>query len=161
MVQENSLDVAIAGWLRDLGITSLCQWDLLVFLYQHQTSLLSTNHFARLLGYATESVLSAMDALETLGLVGRSRVSQGARLYQFMRPLTPPRDEAFARLLALASQRAGRSRLAGQLPRDDRPPVEGRQAARRFRVQGRQVRPAARPQSQKDAPRKVTWLKAI
>jgi DNA-binding MarR family transcriptional regulator len=108
MVQENLSDAEIADCLKALDIISLCQWDLLVFLYQHQTSLVGVDHLARLLGYAIEAVVVAMDALEAVGLVGRSRVSQGARFYQCIVPSSPPRGQAFERLLALTTHRAGR-----------------------------------------------------
>ena len=135
MAQENAPDAEVGGWLKALGIEVLCQWDVLVFLYRHQTSLLGADHLARLLGYATEPVVAALDVLESAGLVERSRVSQGARLYRFTAP--PPeggngRGEAFERLLALAGHRAGRLLLSRQMRRGDRTPPEGLQAAGRF-----------------------------
>jgi len=73
-------DPEVAGWLRTLGVASLCQWDVLVFLYRHQTTLLSAADLARLLGYPSDSIVVALDVLEALALVARSRVSQGARM---------------------------------------------------------------------------------
>ena len=108
MAQDNTPDVEVIGWLKTLGIVSLCQWDLLMFLYRHQTSLFGADYLARLSGYATELVVTALDILESLGLVGRSRISQGARYYQFIMPSLLPQVEAFEQLLALASHRAGR-----------------------------------------------------
>src|SRR4051812_27978115 len=108
MQPEPPPDGKVVGWLKALGVESLCQWDLLIFLYRHQTSLADAEHLARLSGYATDRVVAALDVLESLGLVERSRVSQGARLYQFCTPATrpagtpTPRGEAFERLLALA-----------------------------------------------------------
>jgi hypothetical protein len=49
---EHISDAEIDGWLNTLGIASLCQWDVLVFLYRHQTSLVGADFIARLLGYA-------------------------------------------------------------------------------------------------------------
>ena len=46
--------------------------------------------YLALLGYAIETIIAALDVLESLGLVDRSRVSQGARLYQFTTPAEPP-----------------------------------------------------------------------
>jgi hypothetical protein len=160
MVQEHTPDAEVVGWLTTLGIASLCQWDLLVFLYRHQTSLVGADHLARLSGYASESVVAAMDALESLGLVGRSRVSQGARFYQFTVPSGSPRGEAFTRLLALASHRAGRLRLSRQLLRGDQTSAQGPYVARRLRAQTGPVERATQQQSQKEK-RKQAWLKAI
>ena len=71
-------DTAVASWLHTLGLASRCQLDVLLFLSRHQTTLLDAETLARLLGYATEPVLDALDILEALDLVERSRVSQGA-----------------------------------------------------------------------------------
>ena len=158
MGHDNPVDIEVAGWLNTLGITTLCQWDLLVFLYRHQTSLFGADYLARLSGYATETVVTAMVTLESLGLVGRSRISQGARFYQCIAPTSPPHDRAFARLLELIGHRAGRLRLSRQLRRDGRSPTEGLQAARRFLAEGRR---AAKLRTQKAAERRNTWPKAI
>jgi hypothetical protein len=115
MPHEHIADAEIDGWLNTLGITSLCQWDVLVFLYHHQMSLVGADVIAHLLGYASGPVVAALDVLECLGFVARSRVSQVVRLYQFIVPSDPPRGDAWACLLALASHRAGRVRLATRL----------------------------------------------
>ena len=73
-------DAKVQGWLKTLGVQSLCQWDVLVFLYRHQTTLVGAEYLARLLGYPTEPVVAALDVLESLGLEERSRVSPGARV---------------------------------------------------------------------------------
>jgi DNA-binding MarR family transcriptional regulator len=158
MAQNHTVDVEVEDWLTALGITTLCQWDLLMFLYRHQTSLFGADYLARLSGYAIELVIPAMDTLESLELIGRSRISQGARYYQFTMPSTSPRHEAFAQLLALASHRAGRLRLCRQLPRDSRGPAQRLQASRRFLAEAKR---AAQLRSQKDQERKEKWLKAI
>src|SRR5262245_16022717 len=98
-------DPEVAGWLHTLGVASLCQWDVLVFLYRHQTTLLGAANLARLIGYPSDSIVVALDSLEALKLVARSRVSQSARMYQFSILLSSPRDEVFARLQALADHR--------------------------------------------------------
>src|SRR5215510_2886672 len=105
----------IDSWLNTLGITSLCQWDVLLFLYRHQTSLVGADFIARLLGYASAPVVDALDVLEFLELVERSRVSQIVRLYQFTMPSDPQRGDAWARLMALASDRGGRVLLSKRL----------------------------------------------
>src|SRR4030095_2992630 len=40
MEQSPPPDPEIVGWLTTLGVTSLCQWDILVFFYRHHTTLL-------------------------------------------------------------------------------------------------------------------------
>jgi DNA-binding MarR family transcriptional regulator len=116
---DNISDADIDGWLNTLGLTTLCQWDVLVFLYRHPTSLVGADVIAHLVGYASDLVVAALDVLEFLGLVVRSRVSQAARLYQFTVPTDPQRGDAWARLLALTSQRVGRVRLAMRLRESD------------------------------------------
>jgi hypothetical protein len=112
MSDEHPSDIDIDGWLHTLGITSRCQWDVLIFLYRHQTSLVGGDLIARFLGYANGPIVDAMDALEGQGLVRRSRVSLIARLYQLGIPSDPPGSDAWARLLDLTSTRAGRVRLS-------------------------------------------------
>ena len=130
MTQNPPRDPEVAGWLSALGVTSLCQWDVLVFLYRHQTTLLGTVDLARLLGYPSDSIVVALDVLASLDLVVRSRVSQGARLYQFSVAPGSPRGAAFARLQPLTTHRADRVRVAQQL-RQDPPPGETARAERR------------------------------
>jgi DNA-binding MarR family transcriptional regulator len=171
MGQEHTPDAEVAGWLATLGITSLCQWDLLAFLYRHQTTLIGADDLARLLGYTTESVVAAMDALASLGLIGRSRVSHGVRFYQFIMPSDSPHGEAFVRLLALASHRAGRLRLSKQLQQDDQTHAAGPQGARPLFTESRRVARVVRLWSQECESReyegrtyerkKRTWRKAI
>ena len=72
------------NWLRTLGITSLCQWDVVVFLHRHRDSLMGADHLASLLGYETAFIVGAMEELEALGLLRRSRISKGARFYHFI-----------------------------------------------------------------------------
>jgi DNA-binding MarR family transcriptional regulator len=121
MAQSPPPDPEIAGWLTTLGVTSLCQWDVLVFVYRHHTTLLGAEDLARLLGYTSNAIVLALDGLETQELVARSRVSQGVRLYQVRVLPDSPRGAAFARLYTLAADRVGRVRVAQQLRRDLRP----------------------------------------
>jgi DNA-binding MarR family transcriptional regulator len=153
-------DPEVAGWLHTLGITSLCQWDVLVFLARHQTTLLGAASLARLLGYATEPMVAALDHLEALALVERSRVSQGARLYQCTVPRLAPRREAFAQLQALAGDRTGRVRITHQL-RGARTPGETLQAAQRFLSDAQQRLRVVRRQAAEREERSQLWRKAI
>jgi hypothetical protein len=117
MAWANPADLPVESLLQTLGIDSLCQWDLLVFLYRHHVSLVNAEHIARLLGYPTGEAVTALDTLESLGLVKRSRVSQGVRLYQFTGPADPPRADALDRLITLTESRAARLLLAKKLQR--------------------------------------------
>src|SRR5436190_23952556 len=105
MDPENVPDLVLEGWLRTLGIESLCQWDVLVFLYRHQSSLVSAEHIARFLGYAAAAVVAALDSLESSGLVARSRVSQGVRLYQVNAAVDLAIRDALEQLMTLVDNR--------------------------------------------------------
>ena len=115
MAQDEQPDLQVEDWLKTLGIESLCQWDVLVFLYRHQSSLVSAEHIARFLGYATAEVVAALDSLESSGLVERSRVSQGVRLYQVTASADPTRRDALERLMTLADGHTVRLSLGRKL----------------------------------------------
>lgn len=161
MPYEHISDAEIAGWLQTLGITSLCQWDVLMFLYRHQTSLVGADLIARLLGYASDPVVAALDVLDLQGLVARSRVSQIVRLYQFTAPSDPPRGNAWARLLALASDRTGRVRLSRHLRGGDQTAQERLQAAQRFLAEAKQHVQVTRQRLQTRRGEHEPWRKAI
>jgi hypothetical protein len=161
MAHEPPTDAEVAGWLKTLGIESLCQWDVLAFLHRHPTSLVGAEYIARLLGYPAEPVLAALDLLEQLGLVERSRVSQNVRLYQLTVPSEPPRPEALERLQALAGHRPGRVMLAKHLRRGERPPQEGLEAIRRFPPEAQEIVRAVSPGHGPPGEGRRTWLRAI
>jgi len=110
---------AVEHWLLSAGLTSIHHWDVLVFLYRHPTSLVSAEHIARLLGYATPEVIAALEHLEALGYVTRSRVSQAVRVYQFTVPADTPQGDACHRLLRLADSRPVRLFLSKRWRRGD------------------------------------------
>jgi hypothetical protein len=114
MEQEKPLDLLVEVWLESLDLSRLADWDVLVFLYRHRASLASAEQIARLLGYTSAVVGDALDRLESLGLVQRSRASQGVRLYQFL-VSTPPPPDGFQQLMSLAENRNGRLLLAKKL----------------------------------------------
>jgi DNA-binding MarR family transcriptional regulator len=144
MEREDLSCTDVDGLLKTLGISSLCQWDVLVFLYHHQTSLLGANLIAHLLGYASDPVVAALDTLAFLGLVERSRVSQAARLYQFTVPSDPQRRDAWMALLPMANNRAGRVRLAQHLRSGDQTAQAERDKARRLLSEAQQSVEASR-----------------
>lgn len=104
-------ELSMKDWMVTLGIESRTQWDVLLFLYRHHVGLLGAEYIGHLLGYPMETAMAALDVLEPLGLVQRSRVSQNVRLYQFTEPTDPSRRDALKRLIALAETRAGRLQL--------------------------------------------------
>ncbi len=120
MAQDNQPDLQVEGWLKTLGIESLCQWDMLVFLYRHPSLLVSAEHIPRFLGYARPEVVAALDSLESSGLVVRSRVSQGVRLYQLTAPTDPTRRDALEQLMTFADGHTVRLLLARRLRGSDR-----------------------------------------
>ena len=92
----------------------ICQWDVLVFLHRHRDALLGVDNISGLLGYERRAVASALDHLESEGLVKRSRLSGGVRLYHFS-PIAGPRGNAFEDLFASTGSRAGRLTLYKKL----------------------------------------------
>ena len=121
MAQDNQPDLQVEGWLKTLGIESLCRWDVLVFLYRHQPTLVRVEYIAHLLGDATAEVVAALDSLESSGLVQPSRVFQGVRFYQLTAPADPTRRDALVRLMTLADSHTVRLLLGRRLRRNDRP----------------------------------------
>lgn len=119
MDRQNPTDLQVEGWLKALGIESLCQWDVLVFFYRHPISLFGAEHLASLLGYASGPLSAALDVLEALRLVKRSRVSQGVQLFRLTVPADPQRGDAWERLFALDNSRAGRVVLSKKLRAGD------------------------------------------
>ena len=121
MREQNRRNAEVDGWLKTLGVKTLSQWDVLVFLCRHLASLVSAEHIAWLLGYDTGAVVAALDSLEKLGLVDRSRVDQGVRLYQYAAPASPGLKDPLGRLLTFADSRAGRLLLIKKLRRSKPP----------------------------------------
>jgi len=155
-------EAQVQDWLRTLGITSLYQWDVVLFLYRHRESLLGAAHLARLLGYETELIVIAMEELEALRLVVRSRISQGARFYHFTPPSQTHRITALDELLAFTSYRAGRLQLSRLLQRGEQRAHANRQMAQPRLAAVKQASPLAPRVPISRHPRKdITWLKVI
>jgi hypothetical protein len=133
---------------------------VLVFLSRHQATLLGTESLARLLGYALEPLVAALDTLEALALVERSRVFQGAHLYHCLLPRGTPRGAAFAQLQALASHRAGRIRMVTQLRRKDHPLGQTLPVAPHTCILAPQDVHATRQQARDCTTRRHPWLMA-
>jgi hypothetical protein len=114
--QDKNLDLQIQECLKQLGISSAVDWDVLAFVCRHQASLASAEQMARLLGYPSTVVGDALDHLESLKLIRRSRASQGVRLYQFGSPELDAASQGCVRqLITIAENPTGRSLLIKSL----------------------------------------------
>ncbi len=121
MAPEKSADSPIREYLKVLGVSTLNQWDILTFLHRNGTSLTSAAEIALLLGGNKAGVGVTLDRLASLGLIQRSRGSQGVRLYRISVPTDSSRYSCFTELMTLAENRDGRLLLLKHLPRDSRP----------------------------------------
>jgi DNA-binding transcriptional ArsR family regulator len=126
---EKPREVLTLDRLRTIGVTLLSEWDALVFLYRHPASLGTAAQIARLIGYDKTEIGAALNRLETLGLIRRSRDSQGIRLYRFSEPEEPSRRSSLVALMTVAQNRDGRLLLLNHLKRTS-------QAARRAHPSG-------------------------
>lgn len=124
MAPEKSDDSLAHERLETLGVSLLSEWDALVFLYRHGASLTSAAQIGHLLGYDRAAVSAALERLDSLGLIQRSRGSQGVRLYRFAVPPDPSRYSCFLELMRLVEKRPGRLLLLKNLQRSTlEPPV--------------------------------------
>src|SRR5262249_44679792 len=106
MTQPETVETDVQRWLAAIGVESLCEWDVLVFLYRHQTILMSPGHLAHLMGYEPSPVSAALDTLAAHELVEVSPQSiAAAQLYRFTAPLEAPQGDALKHLLALSEHR--------------------------------------------------------
>jgi hypothetical protein len=115
---DDCQDVLVHERLQALGVALTSEWDVLVFLYDHSTSLGTAAQLGRLTGYDKAEIAAALQKLEILGLIQRSRVSQGIRLYQFSEPPEESRRSGLLELMRLSRYRAGRLQLLKHLKRN-------------------------------------------
>ena len=131
MPPEESEDFLVQENLKALGVSFLSEWDALEFLYRRGTTLISTGQVVRLLGGDATSVTRALDRLESLKLIQRSRGSQGVRLYRFAALTDPSRQGCLMELMSLAEKRTGRLLLLKHLRRGS-PQTVSRSRSLRF-----------------------------
>jgi len=112
---EQSQDVLVQEGLHALGVAFLCDWDALAFLHRHSPSLATAAQLAPLIGYDKAEIGVALHRLATLGLIQRSRVSQGIRIYRYTEPPEPGRHACLRSLMSLAQNRTGRLLLLKHL----------------------------------------------
>jgi DNA-binding IclR family transcriptional regulator len=102
----------VERYLQVLGVQYLVEWDVLVYLYRHQPSLINAQQISHLLDYGTSAIADALNALESLGLIERSQARQGVRWHRLTTPEDPQVREAFERLMLLDDLRPVRQLLA-------------------------------------------------
>jgi len=114
---EKSQDVLVAECLHSLGVSFLTEWDALTFVYKHGAILCTAAQIARLIGCDMAETGAALQKLERLGLIQRSRAAQWIRFYRFSPPPEPTRHSCFLELMRLTQDRAGRVLLLKHLKR--------------------------------------------
>jgi hypothetical protein len=90
MAPEKSQDESVLESLQTLGVALLPEWDALTFVYQRGASLCTAAQIARLIGYDKAETGAALQKLETLGLIERSRFTQAIRFYRLSELREPP-----------------------------------------------------------------------
>jgi|SRR5450432_4184747 hypothetical protein len=119
MAADDSPAVKARRDLDLLGISLLCEWDVLTFLYRHVASLTGAGQIAGLLGYGKAGVEAALEKLDSLRLVKRSRSARGLCIYR-LDLSADPRHGCFLDLMSLAEKRSGRLLVATALRRPTR-----------------------------------------
>lgn len=91
-----------------------CDLDLLVFLYRHPRTLLTSEQIAAFVGRDMKLVAESLDLLIAAGFVERlHNPTHAARLY--LLAVHGPEDKGLKRLLELASTRQGRQEILAAL----------------------------------------------
>src|SRR5581483_9077482 len=98
----------IRDCLEGIGISHLGDWDVLIFLYRHPFSLSNAAQIGRLLGHPSKTVGEALERLESVKLIQRSRPLRGVRFHQFKLSKAPDAENCLRQLLSLAESRSGR-----------------------------------------------------
>jgi hypothetical protein len=102
------VQLSVQSCLEALGISLLSECDVLCFLYRRRVSLMGTQQIARLIGYESAVVLSALDRLRREKLVKRSRAVRGVRLYRILASRDAGRGRCLKELVSLSEGRVGR-----------------------------------------------------
>jgi hypothetical protein len=101
--------------LHTLGVEHMSEWDTLAFLHCHVASLGTAAQIARSIGYDHVEIGAALQRLEALNLIQRSRASQGVRMYQLSSATDPSPRSSLLALMSLALNRTGRVLLLKHL----------------------------------------------
>jgi DNA-binding MarR family transcriptional regulator len=116
--REQTTGRQVHEWLETLGISLLHEWDLLVFIYHHRISLVSSDQMARVVGCESTIVDGALARLERENLIKRSPLFHGVRLHRCLSSDDSGRRSALHQLLGLSGDRTGRLLLTTCLSRD-------------------------------------------
>jgi circadian clock protein KaiC len=112
---EDAVNFPVHYHLTTLGIWHLSEWDALMFLHSHGATLSGAPQIAHLLGYSEAEFVTALDRLESLGLVRRPLGGKGLCLYRFSLPKDQARLSSFVELMRLSETRTGRLQLRSNL----------------------------------------------
>jgi len=97
-----------------LGVQTIEEWDVLVFLNRHPFSLFRAGTMPSLAGYSSGLSSEALSSLERLGLVKRFRANLNEDVYKLTSPDEPARKLALNYLMNLAEERTVRLAFIGQ-----------------------------------------------
>lgn len=113
------------------AIQDACDLDLLLFLYRHTSTLLTSENLATLVGYDMRQIGKSVDAFVEAGILERTQSSaHAARMYVLS--LDGPSGGGLKAILEMASTREGRRSVINALNERDSP---GRsEAAQRLRL---------------------------
>ena len=109
------MELPIQSCLQSLGISSMSEWDVLVFVSNRRASLLRTDQIASLIGYETTAVSAALDLLEREAIIERSQPSQGVSFCRILPSTDIARQTCILQLIRLSKTRPGRVLLAKHL----------------------------------------------
>jgi len=100
--------------LARIGLTRVCDLDLLMFFARHSHALLASESLARFLGHDLQDIADSLEVLMAAGLLTRVQTpAHAARLYVFAPNETS--DDWLPPLIELASTREGRLALRRDL----------------------------------------------
>jgi DNA-binding MarR family transcriptional regulator len=111
-------ELPVQSCLDSMGVSLLSEWDVLAFVYRHGASLASIDQIASLLGYESTVVRAALDRLQSLNLIERSRLSEGVRFYRMLALTNAGRRRRLEEIVKLSETRVGRLLLAKRLKPD-------------------------------------------
>jgi hypothetical protein len=109
------LEIPFERHLETLNISGIAEWDVLAFLHRHGTTIESTAHMVRLIGYSQSVIESALDSLTRARLIQGARGLDGIGLYKLVPPDTPARQDCLDALIKMSERRSGRVQLIGAL----------------------------------------------
>ena len=89
-------------------IQNACDLDLLVFLYRHPRTLLTSEQLAGFVGYPLKDIAKALDTFIEAGLLARTAQQSAHAARMFLLLLDGPQGGGVKALLELASRRQGR-----------------------------------------------------